>query len=145
MSDAPIGSTVSGLSHAARLVWEVIKETREYAAQYKDIRMRATWMKALDAVNVLTRNGADNPIGFDAPTAQVLAPWEIDTPEARRLLALLTEAQAVAELVDSQRGNVLSESIPTSSMESRGTDYAESISNLAIRLHMEVVPPQGRD
>jgi hypothetical protein len=63
----------------------------------------------------------------------------------RLALALLTEAQAVAELVDAQRGKVLSESIPTGVMESRGTDYADSISHLRIRLHREIVPPKGRD
>jgi hypothetical protein len=39
----------------------------------------------------------------------------------------------------------LLDSIPTGELESRGTHYAEMVSNLAIRLHLEIIPPRGRD
>jgi hypothetical protein len=101
--------------------------------------------KLNEVATVLAQSGADLPETRAPLKTQVLAPWELDTPEARELLDLLARAQAVAEVVDKQRGNVLPDRIPTGEMESRGTDFADSLSHLRIRLHLEIVPPQGRD
>jgi hypothetical protein len=40
---------------------------------------------------------------------------------------------------------VLPDSIPTGELESRGTHYAEMFSNVAMKLHLEIIPPKGRD
>jgi hypothetical protein len=49
-----------------------------------------------------------------------------------------------AEAVDAQRGNVLAGSVPGPD-GSRRSDYAESVSHLALRLAGEIEPPRGRD
>ncbi|MES2460843.1 MAG: hypothetical protein V4671_09675 [Armatimonadota bacterium] len=74
------------------------------------------------------------PIGLD----------QLDTPDTRELLALLESAQAVAERVDAARGRSLP-GIALTPGESRGTDLAESISYLALRVRSEVCGPLGRD
>jgi hypothetical protein len=72
-----------------------------------------------------------------------LAP--LDTPAARRLLALLEETLEAAEQVDFERGRALTEDIPLLPGESRGTDLAESISEIALRVRVEVNGPKGRE
>jgi hypothetical protein len=134
----------SSLARVERICRKITENAFLLIREHPEARSQAMVIAqdATEAANILRRQG----VGMDAlPPLYPATLAHLDTQESRRLLALLTEAQAVAELVDAQRGNVLSESIPTGAMESRGTDYAESISNLAIRLHMEVVPPQGRD
>ena len=74
------------------------------------------------------------PIGLD----------QLDTPDTRRLLALLEEAQAVAERVDAARGRALDIDFPLQPGESRGTDLAESLSELALRVRVEVEGPTDR-
>jgi hypothetical protein len=69
----------------------------------------------------------------------------LDTPDARELLALLEKAQEVAERVDASRGRALPETIPLLPGESRGTDLAESISELALRVRTEVHGAKGRE
>lgn len=66
-----------------------------------------------------------------------------DTPAARRLLNLLEQTQDAAEEVDKERGNCLDFEPPLPG-ESRGTDYAESLSELALRLRSELSAPTGR-
>lgn len=75
------------------------------------------------------------PIGFDT----------LDTPDTRHLLALLEEAKAVAERIDLARGRALPGDMPLQPGESRGTDLAESVSYLALRVRGEVCGPAGRD
>jgi hypothetical protein len=50
-------------------------------------------------------------------------------------------AVEAAEEVDAERGNVLPEDFPLQPGEPRGTGYAETISNLAERLRVEVEGP----
>ena len=69
----------------------------------------------------------------------------LDTPDTRELLALLEQAQAVAERIDAARGRALPGDIPLQDGESRGTDLAESVSYLALRVRGEVRGPAGRD
>lgn len=71
--------------------------------------------------------------GFDLAQLATL-----DTPDTRRLLDLLTEAQAVAERIDAARGHALPGDLPLQAGESRGTDLAESVSMLAARLRGEI-------
>ena len=68
----------------------------------------------------------------------------LSTERTRALLSRLREAQEVAEAVDAERGNVLPASVPLQPGESRGTGWAETISNLAERLRVEVEGPRGR-
>lgn len=69
---------------------------------------------------------------------------QLDTADTRRLLELLEEAQSVAELIDAARGRVLPPHIPLQPGESRGTDLAESISYLALRVRTEIYGPADR-
>ncbi len=57
--------------------------------------------------------------------------------EARELLDLLERAQAVAERVDAARSRCVDETIALHPGESRGTDLAESVSVLALRVRKE--------
>lgn len=58
--------------------------------------------------------------------------------DSRELLDLLERAQAVAERIDAARGRCVDESIPLHPGESRGTDLAESLSVLALRVRKDV-------
>jgi hypothetical protein len=69
----------------------------------------------------------------------------LDTPDTRALLDLLEKAQAVAERIDASRGRCLSPDIPLLPGESRGTDLAETISEIALRVRIEVQGPKGRE
>lgn len=64
----------------------------------------------------------------------------LDTPEARELLAGLQSLLPLAEEVDAQRGRVAPPALPG---EPTGTDYAESVAGLALRLLREVEGPRG--
>jgi hypothetical protein len=140
----PTGATAAGLSHASRLMWEVYLDLRRYTAQYRDRAIQETSVKVNDAVNVLTRMGADSPVGNPTPSVFPRLPEELDTPAARELLEQLKITLALAERVDRERGNYMADYEP-SDLGSRGTDYAESVSHLACRLAMEIIPPKGRD
>ncbi len=76
------------------------------------------------------------------PAAAPIPLSQLDTSDTRRLLALLQEAQEVAERVDTARGRALPAFVPLGPGESAGTDLAESISELALRLRIEVEGPQ---
>ena len=57
--------------------------------------------------------------------------------DLRELLGLLEAAQSVAERIDAARGFTVGDSIPLQPGESRGTDLAESVSLLALRVRQE--------
>lgn len=57
--------------------------------------------------------------------------------DSRELLALLDRAQEVAERIDAARGYTVGDSIPLHPGESQGTDLAESVSLLALRVRRE--------
>ena len=85
------------------------------------------------------RGGSDARAGFDLAALDTL-----DTPETRHLLDLLEAAQAVAERIDRQRGRHVADDMPLSANESRGTDLAESVSLLALRVRSEVHGARGK-
>ena len=88
----------------------------------------------------------DFPGPSDADPLRAMA--QADTPATRRLLAAVRAAVDAAEVVDAERGNVLPDDFPLLPGESRGTGWAETISNLAQRLKIEVEGParaQGRE
>jgi hypothetical protein len=81
----------------------------------------------------------DFPRPSDADPLRALA--QASTPNARRLLDALRHAVEVAEDVDAERGDVLAPDVPLLPGETRGTGWAETISNLAQRLKIEVEGP----
>jgi len=88
----------------------------------------------------------DFPRPSDADPLRALA--QADTPATRRLLELLREATAAAEEVDAERGDVLPPEFPLQPGESRGTGWAETLSELALRLKIQVEGPtrqRGRE
>ncbi len=68
----------------------------------------------------------------------------LSTDASRRLLAGLRQVQEMAEAVDAERGNVLPSHLPLLPGESRGTGWAETLSELALRLKIEVEGPADR-
>jgi hypothetical protein len=97
--------------------------------------------KALDRLQRL--GGVAAQVDTPAPIPLHL----LDTPASRRLLALLIECRKAAEEVDAERGRVVSSSVVSTLPEgqSRGTDLAESISELALRVRTEVHGAKGRE
>jgi hypothetical protein len=67
------------------------------------------------------------------------------TADDRKLLDLLAQAQEIAERIDARNGHVLPAHIPLQPGESRGTDIAESVSNLREQLRAHVEGARGRD
>jgi hypothetical protein len=103
---------------------------------------------AQSAGHALARLGALGARPAHVPSREPFPPFPsylLDTMASRRLLALLEEAQVIAERVDGARGRTISEDIPLQPGESRGTDLAESISELALRVRTEVHGPVGRE
>jgi hypothetical protein len=105
--------------------------------------------KAADALRLMLRAGVASPFqvrGRRTDDGGLLAQLAmLDTPEARELLAALAKVQALAEVVDAQRGRALPPDLPLQAGESRGTDYAETISMMAARLRTEIHGPAGRE
>lgn len=95
---------------------------------------------AQDAILTLRDNGVEDVYTYATRDVPLL---ELDTPDTRRLLALLAEAQEVAERVDGARGRALPSSAPLLPGEGRGVDLAESIGYLKQRLALEVHGPVG--
>lgn len=86
------------------------------------------------------------PVNPGASPAAVPVPLHLlDTPDTRRLLALLEEAQQVAERIDRERGRTVGEEMELPPGQSRGTDLAETISEIALRVRTEVHGPKGRE
>jgi hypothetical protein len=102
---------------------------------------------ATEALGTLRELGAErhqSPAG----SVQAVKPidlLQLDTPDTRYLLSLLEEAQAVAERIDAARGRALPSDTPLQPGESLGTDLAEAVSYLALRVRGEVRGPKGRD
>lgn len=86
--------------------------------------------------------------GFDTPhtfgVTGGIDLFALDTPDTRALLAHLDAALAVAERVDASRGRVLPAHIPVSPSESRGTDLAEVIAEVASRVRQECHGATGK-
>ena len=78
------------------------------------------------------------------PGVNLAALDTMDTPDTRALLDLLDAAQAVAERIDRQRGRHVADDMPLAPFESRGTDLAEGVSLLALRVRGEVFGAAGK-
>lgn len=68
----------------------------------------------------------------------------IGSDDSHELLDLLEKAQAVAERIDASRGYCVDEKMPLQPGESRGTDLAEFLSMLALRVRREATGGQSR-
>ena len=134
-------------AHESREVIRLIHgdADRKQAARAALHASRLAW----DAMSAMIDGGAVVP-AFET-TQETSAGFDLagltslDTPDAHELLELLTRAQAVAERVDAQRGHVVPASLPLGPGESRGTDLAETISEVVLRLRVECFGPAGRD
>jgi hypothetical protein len=69
----------------------------------------------------------------------------LDTPDTRRLLELLTEAQTIAERVDLARGFDAPEFWQETPGLPRGKDLALMVWRVRYRVEMEVCGPAGRE
>jgi hypothetical protein len=98
--------------------------------------------KAQRVHRLLLQAGASDP---GTPSGRDIPLHLLDTPDTRELLDLLKRAQAVAERVDASRGRSLSSGFPLSPGESYGTDLAESISEIVLRVGIEVHGPAGKE
>jgi hypothetical protein len=114
-------------------------------------RITASADAAWGTLQRLLEAGAARPANVPAPAAEADPLRDLalaDTPATRRLLAAVRAAMDAAEEVDAERGNVLPDDFPLQPGESRGTGWAETISNLTQRLRIEVEGParaQGRE
>ncbi len=107
-------------------------------------RMNASADATWETMQRLLEAGAARPVTVPAPAADadpLRALAQADTPATRRLLAAVRAAVAAAEEVDAERGNVLPAHLPLQPGESRGTGWAETLSELALRLKIEVEGP----
>ena len=88
--------------------------------------------------------------GQDAPLPETLSLSSLavlsspDAGELAELLGLLERAQVVAERIDAARGRTVGASVTLLPGESRGTDLAEAVSELAQTVRVQL-PPSGRD
>jgi hypothetical protein len=100
-----------------------------------------------DTYNALIDAGATPPGGRTKDRAFGLDSLAtLDSPEARGLLAGLSALLPLAEAVDARRGYTVAEGTPLLPGESHGTDLAEEISTLTLRLSTEIHGPQtGRE
>ena len=148
----PATDVQRALDRAARLTLTASREARQadYALHrgiVPEARERLTSVdrSAQEALRLLIEAGAARPEGVPAPKSDadpLRALALADTPATRRLLDLLRQATAAAEEVDAERGNVLPDDFPLQPGESRGTGWAETLSELALRLKIEVHGPR---
>ncbi len=68
----------------------------------------------------------------------------IGSDDSRELLALLEKAQEVAERIDASRGFCVDEKMPLQQGESRGTDWAETLSYLTLRARREALGGESK-
>jgi hypothetical protein len=103
--------------------------------------------RCMDAVRLAVRAGAADPVERkgDAQRLDLRDLAALDTPQARALLAGLRELLPLAEVVDAQRGRSVGEEVPLQPDESRGTDLAETISEMVLRLRRECEGARGRE
>ncbi len=140
------------LDNAARLALETgnaAATVRRLATteEVKDAAQEAICLSN-DTMNACIKAGAAPPMGRPAPRGDKLdlsALVQLDTPDARELLVLLERAQAVAERVDASRGRAFPAGTPLLPGESLGTDLAESLSLITLRVRLEVEGPKGRE
>ena len=80
----------------------------------------------------------------EVPPAKPIPLSLLSTPASRRLLDTLRAAVEAAEAVDQERGNILPDCVTPQPGETRGTAWAETLSELVLRLRIEVEGPKGR-
>lgn len=116
------------------------------AGQVLDFAMRAK-EDADEALRLLLSLGAE--IKAEEETAPAADPLDLSrlqslsSPAAARLLDSLRAAIDAAEALDKERGHVLPEYIPLQPGETRGTGWAETLSEMVERLRLEVEGPRS--
>lgn len=141
---------LAGWSSAAARVCDSIQAARMYLATGEGLPTGvAVDDVLLEAQELAQRLQLETrAAGIHAPTLdhgfEPLDLFALDTPDTRALLALLEQAQAVAERLDAARGRAVSDGMPLAPGESRGTDLAESVSVLALRVRGEVYGAMSR-
>lgn len=133
--------TVGEIANRARFDLSPMKPTLDAA---QDLLSRAK-EKQKTVVGTLHRCGIKPGASQPQTRGNDLAMLStIGSDDSCELLDLLEKAQAVAERIDASRGFVVDEKIPLQPGESRGTDLAESLSMLALRVRREATGGQSR-
>lgn len=128
------------IGESRETVIEYLATAQEQSEKVADLAYRIARRDTLTPVAGRLSCGASGPLSALAALAA------LDTADSRELLDLVTRALSAAERVDAQRGNVVGADVPLSQGESRGTDYAEVLSVLRLRLSTEIHGPQiGRE
>lgn len=92
-----------------------------------------------EAVQILYAEGGARSRHRPTPrAAEALPPSMRSTTASRRLLEALHTAVELAEIVDAERGNVVSKDFPLLPGEPRGTGWAEALTLLTNKLREEV-------
>jgi len=117
----------------------LIQQARYFLATGKGdaspLLMEAQELSAAHRSEFASAAGLNAAASPPSESAGVAVPLHLlDTPASRRLLARLEQAQEAAEEVDRERGRSLPEEILLQAGESRGTDLAETISEIALRV-----------
>lgn len=100
---------------------------------------------ASQIAHVLVRNGVRLPSVSKRTALDLGELARLDSPEARELHRRLTDLMPLAEAVDAGRGRTMGEDYEPMPGESRGTDIAETLSLMVLRLKNETQGPRGRD
>lgn len=113
-----------------------VEAAREILSEACDTSNTAAALLIAGGIHV----GAPTPSRLDLSQLATL-----DSPEARELHRRLMELIPLAETVDASRGRTMGSSFQPLPGESRGTDIAETLSLLVLRLQDETVGPKGRE
>jgi hypothetical protein len=129
---------------------EVAKHLHGAGVSLDDIRkvtaltneVGACIFQARKGLGTLGASGHD-PATIEPETLSLSLLAGLSNPDLPELLDLLQRAQVVAERIDSQRGRVVGDDVPLLPGESRGTDLAEAVSELAQTVRSQVCVPVG--
>lgn len=131
-------------ARAGMLVARDAAGATEQAAVAKEEARRALVIVTSDLGATMPPIQPGGEAGKEKTGLDLAALATMDTPDARELLTLLEQAQAVAERVDASRGRTVAPHIVLMPGESQGTDLAESVSEIAARLRAEVFGRNGK-
>ena len=107
--------------------------THDLTPLHDTLNALGTALEAAGATYQPTDRPAPDPDGLEA-----LRKIEESRTETRHLLEVLGTALVSAELLDYQRGNWVGDMAHTDQGETPGTDYAEKVQAIRLRLEMEL-------
>lgn len=134
---------VSEAADEAQLAAALLHQGDTLEARQKISEAARESRKAYEALNQLgVRLGEPHEKPERNPLEELQS---LSSPSRQALLEGLRQLLPLAEVVDAEDGNVLPDHLPLQPGETRGTNWAESLSNIAELLRQQVEGPRGRD